>query len=341
MRTCHKRSIQRAAALRRPLPGSMQVPTLAILAIFGAPLLGCATPNENQNSTMQREHSAAPAIDPIAAKTTSIDQAIDPEKILRGLASNPMLRLSNELADSPTTFHFALQLSEPIINSQGVSVGESTTVMDVACIAGRVSILCLSKEGLPYALLKDHLLIAVDGGNPGGLMMFDRGAPVLRLKSKSGERGFDFDIVYHSEMGRAAVTLDLCSIIAGLIHTMQRANFDSGNKTIAVESPNSTTSIILSDDKPGIPIREFSSRRRGTDFIFRIFDLGIDSSLPFDPEACNELSVRSLRLPISVTDDPTADSMDFMDAPDFDGNLRESEAAVRLARLIHLRCAGD
>ena len=293
--------------------------------------------------------AARPQDDRTVAKTPggsgaiSVDDAAGPEaaagpetaaEAVQRLIDRSPLRLSTDEGSASDTFSFVTHATRRTARGDRLS-----SDVFVARRGRRVGILTAAPSGLPYCYMTAGLLVTTDRTNPGGLVVYTRGAPSFVLNADQDRDFVNFTLTYSDDRQDAQVVLDLRSLLRSTLQTSEGASFDKGRQRISVRTKTGGVVITPSNGSAeGAPgVTDFSVSNAKLQLMLAVLRIAVDSPPPLNLLEITEEAVAGLGLPVRTGEARDLKGMDLLVPPEFGTDPKERSAAERLLELLASR----
>lgn len=277
---------------------------------------------------------AANAIDQAPPDVTAPAAATRPNdgvNVLRRLLRENPLRISTDDPEPPTNFQFVLRLS--VTRKQAETVYTDYVVIKDG---DRVGVLIRSIDGLPYCYLTEGLLVMIDRGQPGRLVVYDQGSPEFVFKAIEQEAGrLEFGLSHAKQALKSRIVLDLGSVLREAVSRMQSVTFERDTGTLLGHTERAVVMIVLPaiDSPGGFGIRTFVTRS-GIGQTLSFMDLATGVPPPFRPGQVDAKAVKALGLPSRDLAEVERAGVSLLIPDGFGNDPRERQAAEKLASLF-------
>lgn len=277
-----------------------------------------------------RSRGGTEAVPPATVPAAADPRTADALSVLRRVAEGKPLRLSTEGEQVPRGFHFVVRLS---IEPKG---GEPRYTDYVVVKDGdRVGVLVRALDGLPYCYMTDGLMVMVDHGEPGRLLLHPRGAPsvVYRLAEEEGK--LDFWVSHVRRATRGVVDLNLAPVLKLAVGKLRQATFERSSGTLVGQTDRSAMMLTLpaAERQGDFGLRSYVSRSPGGQTL-ALLDPTSGGEPPIDVTRLTKDSITALAVPVREVPEVERGDVSLLVPEHFGVHPKERDASVKLLSLL-------
>lgn len=196
-----------------------------------------------------------------------------------------------------------------------------------------------SAGGLPYAYLRDGVMVRLDPANHGSLLLAEGLQPDLLLHANAPAPGgapAAMTELHVAAGGRKRIMVDLGSLVEGMQHTSRSRNFDDRTNALKFSGPDSGGRVVLVNTPvPGTPpVSEFNISEK-VRLAVGVREIRVDPAATKLPRVSLEMA-ELLEIPVRRVDGAAAGG-DMLPPPKFFDDPANRAAAAKLESLVSRR----